>query len=143
MELDRLVKVAVRQYVEERRKGLLSHDVSLAAHSHDRRTHVVGVGCLVLEQSLTPNDQAPPLLSCRLDRVAHRRKGGLMNKRSDERSRSQRVANDQSTVGGRQSLNECLNDALMHNRSAQRGAALPRSSRGAKHNPAHREVQVG
>src|ERR1017187_10103040 len=119
MELDRLVEVAVRQDVEERRKGFFSHDVSLAAHSHDRRTHVVGIGCLVLQQSLATDDQTPSLLSCSADCVTHRREGGFTNKRSDESSGSQRVANYQPNIGGRQSLNECLNEVLMRNHSPQ------------------------
>jgi len=108
----------------------------------DTRRDVAAARIRVPFEPLSAADDLPALFLDLLDGAHHRLDGGLIDQRSHQRVRLQRVADPHLRVGALEPLEQLVADRAMRDDATSRRAALPGRPHGTEDDGGHDEVEV-
>ena len=118
------------------------HDLALFRHPDHRRRDVVGVRARVGEGPLATGHDLPAGRLRRLDRGDEGVMGLLVDEGTDQGGAFHRVADRQLLVRGGDALGDLVDDRLMGDDAAHRGASLPGRARSREDDASGRQVEV-
>ena len=117
------------------------HHRILAAHLHNGRLHIIGVGIFGRQHALTAK-YLPARIASLLQHGLHLLKAVAVNQRAHQIA-LQGVADGHRLIGLFQFFQHFGLHRFVRNQAAQAGATLPGSAHGGKQNTAHGQIQIG
>ena len=144
LERDRLLRVGVREHVEDRARRSPARTTAVCAGIRTR----VGLAYQASGHSSAsarspPATTSPPSALRLVERLLEPREGVAGDERADERARLAGIADGDALVGGREPADELVGDRLVHDQAAQARAPLPGGADRREEDAADDEVEVG